>query len=111
MIKQRETMDICGAEFEVRTRDREVISVKSDSNFGSIDLVEGIVYLNGTMSKPIRDNTLIHEWLHGVGQTYGVDFPEIHICAIASELYRKGFRIETKRVTMPPKASGRNRRS
>jgi len=91
----KQYMDVCGIDFEVKTRDKSVVN-SGDTNYGAIDLMQGIVYMNGVIPKSIRENTLIHEWLHGVAQNYGLDVSESIICAFASELHRNKFRITLK---------------
>jgi len=94
-VNKKQFIDICGIDFEVKTRDKEVVS-GHDVNYGAIDLMKGIVYLNGVLPKALAENTIIHEWLHGVAQNYGLDVPESVICAFASELHRSKSRISIK---------------
>jgi len=94
-VNKKHYIDICGIDFEIRTRAEPVVN-SGDTNYGAIDLMKGIVYMNGVLPKALAENTLIHEWLHGVAQNYGLEVNETIICAFASELHRNKFRISVK---------------
>ena len=102
MQQQHEVIDVCGVPFEVI--EREVPAVRpNDTNYAEIAPIEGKIWLNGKASLPIKEVSLIHEWIHGVFNTNEIDHTEEIASVLSTELYRQGFRVA--RVKCPPKSS------
>ena len=87
-------VDVCGVPFEVK----EVESnSREDGAMGRCDAKLGVITLNKEMPEPIKETTLIHEWLHGVLESNGLpdmSGNETLICVLAAELFRNGFSIK-----------------
>jgi len=67
-----------------------------DGHFGNCDAKAATIQIDGNMPRPIREQTLIHEWIHAVTILNGYALEEFAVNVIASELYREGFRVKTK---------------
>lgn len=92
-------IDVCGVLFELK----EVESnTRSDGSMGRCDSKMAEITLNKEMPVAVKEQTLIHEWLHGVLETNGLpeqSANETLICVLAAELYRNGFRIKQKEIS------------
>ena len=87
-------IDVCGVPFNLR----EVESNgRGDGSMGRSDIKMAEITLNKEMPAAVKDQTLIHEWLHGVLETNGLPEQsgnETLVCVLAAELYRNGFRVK-----------------
>ena len=87
-------IDVCGVSFNLR----EVESnSRGDGSMGRCDIKMAEISISKDMPDEIKDQTLVHEWLHGVLETNGLPEQsgnEVLVCVLAAELYRKGFRIK-----------------
>ena len=55
------------------------------------------ISINKDMPEDIKNQTLVHEWLHGVLETNGLPEQsgnETLVCILSAELYRNGFRVK-----------------
>lgn len=95
-----EYIDVCGLPYKLIERSSEVVH-PADGNFGQIAAIEGIIWLNGKMTPEIKEASLVHEWIHGVFTSNGIDHNEQQVGILATELYRMGFRVK---YIMPPKS-------
>jgi hypothetical protein len=48
------------------------------------------------MPEPVREATLVHEWMHSVYDINGIEHSEVQIGVMATELYRQGFRVKVE---------------
>ena len=87
------TVDICGVPFKVVEK-AEFITGEA---IGCISIQESTIFIDGSLSKPLKDSTLVHEWLHGVLGMYGVEHEEAIVAILGAELYRYGFRVKTSK--------------
>jgi len=87
-------IDVCGVPFNLR----EVESnSRSDGSMGRCDIKMAEISINKDMPEDIKDQTLVHEWLHGVLETNGLPEQsgnETLVCVLSAELYRNGFRVK-----------------
>lgn len=84
---------ICGLSHEIVMRDP---LGRDDTNYGRYDGKMARIHLDKTMPQHVIDTTLVHEWIHGVYEQYGIEHQEIHVSVIAAELYRAGFRVRVE---------------
>lgn len=87
-------IDVAGVEFELVYDNIN----KPDDNMGMSSLKEGKIYINSCLPEQLKEQTLIHEWVHMILDNYGFDEStnEKLVCTLANELYRSGFKIKIK---------------
>ena len=102
MRKATELIDVAGVPFKVIKRNPANMS-PLDGEFGCCSPIEGAIRVNGKMPREVYEQTLIHEWVHGL--LTGVDHSEAVAIVLSTELYRQGFR--APRWKCPPKSSKR----
>ena len=85
------TIDVCGVPFQLVDLEP---NGRHDGNFGTCDNQTGVITINSKMPEEIKQQTLVHEWLHGVLTSYGQEHSENLTNILANELYRKGYRIQ-----------------
>ena len=87
-------IDVCGVPFELK----EVESNgRNDGSMGRCDAKMAEITLNKEMPEGMKEQTLVHEWLHGVLETNGLpeqSGKETLVCVLSAELYRNGFRVK-----------------
>ena len=87
-------IDVCGVPFNLR----EVESNgRGDGSMGRCDIKMAEITINKDMPEDVKDQTLVHEWLHGVLETNGLPEQsgnETLVCVLSAELYRNGFRVK-----------------
>lgn len=66
---------------------------RSDGAMGRCDSKMGAIHICEDLPESVRDATLVHEWLHGILDAYGVDHNEMLVGVLGVELYRCGFRV------------------
>lgn len=71
--------------FESHTRD--------DNAMGRCDTKLGKIYIAEEIEGDLYHATVIHEWLHGVLDVYGIEHDERVVNVLAAELFRKGFKV------------------
>jgi len=82
---------ICGIPFQIV----QVQSYRRDDySFGSADAKMATITICAGMPVQVRAATLVHEWMHAVLATNGVEHPESIVGVLATELYRQGFRVK-----------------
>jgi hypothetical protein len=81
---------ICGIPYEIVLREPKD---RDDRNYGSCDSKLARIQMDKTMPQAVRDQTLIHEWLHAVTEIYGCALEEWPCGVLSAELYREGFRV------------------
>lgn len=81
-------IDVGGQEWTIESFDP---ASRNETAMGRCDSKLGTISLSSDMPPEIRRATLIHEWLHGVLDVYGVEQTEGLVSVIASELHRQGF--------------------
>ena len=84
---------ICGIPFEIIMREP---NMRSDANMGRCDSKMAKITIDRTMPEPVRDATLVHEWMHSVYDLNGIEHSEVQIGIMATELYRNGFRVKVE---------------
>lgn len=99
-MRKVEKIDVSGIPFTTVERNPEQMSAL-DGEYGACSPIKSIIYLNGNMPEETREQTLVHEWIHGVLQLMGIDHSEAVASVLSSELYRLGFR--APRWKCPPK--------
>lgn len=87
-------VDVCGLPFELKEVED---SSRTDMNMGLSDTKSMKITINKSMPSEMKEQVLIHEWLHCVLDNYSFDETndEKLVQTLASELYRNGFRIKT----------------
>jgi hypothetical protein len=65
-----------------------------DSSMGRSDSKMGVIHISKSINNDVKKVTLIHEWLHGILDVYGVDHTESVVNVLANELFRIGFVIK-----------------
>lgn len=85
---------ILGLPFEIILREPKD---REDGNFGSCDAKLGRIQMDKTMPRCIQDQTLVHEWIHGVITLQGCSIDETAVSVLAAELYREGFRVKVEK--------------
>jgi len=85
---------ICGIPFEIVMRER---TLPVDDNYGLMSGKEARIYLDSKIPKPMRDATLVHEWMHAVFECNGIQHEEVQVAVMATELYRNGFRVKVEK--------------
>lgn len=87
------TATICGLDFQILERDR---NSRDDDNLGKCDLKSLAIYIDKEMPEQQRQAVLIHEWIHAVYDANGVEHNEVQTSVLATELFRCGFRVDTR---------------
>ena len=89
------TIDICGINYSIEYLEP---NSREDTFMGRTDPQRAIITINKTMSGDVKNQCLIHEWLHAVLGNYCLEENnnEILVQTLASELYRNGFKIKLK---------------
>lgn len=100
MRKATELIDVAGVPFSVVLRTKDAVSPR-DEEYGCCSPIEARFYLNGKTTPEVYEQTLIHEWVHGL--LTGVEHGEAVAIVLSTELYRQGFR--APRWKCPPKSS------
>ena len=68
----------------------------TDGHYGNCDPKAAVIQIDANMPRALRQQTLIHEWIHAVTLLNGFALDEFPVNVIAAELYREGFRVKTK---------------
>lgn len=84
---------ICGIPFEIILRQG---TTPVDTNYGHMNGKEARIYLDAKIPKPMRDATLVHEWMHAVFECNAINHEEVQVAVMATELYRNGFRVKVE---------------
>lgn len=85
-------IDVCGLKFNVEEVEGNRANV---DEMGRCELKRGVITISKEMPQDIKEQTLCHEWVHGVLDNYGLlteSSNEYLVNALAIELYRQGFR-------------------
>lgn len=60
-------------------------------HMGRSDASQGVIWVNSTLPGNIKEQVLVHEWLHLVSDSLGLGCTEQQITALATVLYAEGF--------------------
>ena len=85
---------ICGIPFDIIMREK---TSPVDQNYGLMSGKEARIYLDAKVPKPMREATLVHEWMHAVFECNGIQHEEVQVAVMATELYRNGFRVKVEK--------------
>jgi len=83
-------IDVAGHSWLIKTFDPQS---RQDGAMGRSDSKLGIISISSDLDGPMQESTLIHEWVHGILEIYGVAAPEEVATVLGNELYRQGFEL------------------
>ena len=86
-------IDVAGQSWTLETFDPQA---RDSGEMGRCDSKLGLISLSSDITGDVLKSTIIHEWLHGVFDIYGLGHTEAIVNVMAVELMRRGFRIEIK---------------
>jgi len=87
------TTTILGIPFTIDLREPQLTT---EGHYGNCDPKAAMIQIDANMPRELRQQTLIHEWIHAVTLLNGFSLDEFPVNVIAAELYREGFRVKTK---------------
>ena len=89
------TIDVGGQTWRLETFESQS---RQDGAMGRSDSKMGVIRICRDIQGDVKDVTIIHEWLHGLLDVYGLEHPEALVSVIANELFRTGYLLSIQEV-------------